>query len=54
MSEAVAIAIFSAVAQGLVMWGVMSTKLQWLRTDVDDVAERVEYLERRNYAAPKS
>lgn len=53
MSEAVLIAIFSGVVNGAVMWGVMSTKLQWLRTDVDDLSERLEYMERRNYAAHK-
>ncbi|WP_394790349.1 hypothetical protein [Rhodoferax sp.] len=45
--DGVLIALVSAAAQGLVLWGVMSTKLQWLRTDLDDLDERVNLLERR-------
>lgn len=35
MSEAVQIALLTAVVNGAVTWGVMTTKLAWLRRDVD-------------------
>lgn len=41
MSEALQIALFTAVANGLVTWGVVSTKLAWLRRDVEKLEERV-------------
>lgn len=52
MTEGIFIALATAAAHGLVMWGVMSTKLEWIRTDLDDHEERLDYLERRRYATP--
>lgn len=35
MSEAVQIVLATAVVNGAVTWGIITTKLQWLRRDVD-------------------
>lgn len=45
MSEAVQIALVTAVINGAVTWGVISTKLAWLRSDVDKLIQRVEEFE---------
>lgn len=45
MSEGVMIALVGAILNGAVTWGVVSTKLAWIRRDVDDLRawrERVE------------
>lgn len=47
MSEAVLIALVSAVVNAVALWATMQTKLQWLRTDVDDLEDRVGLLEKR-------
>ncbi len=47
MSEAVKIAIITAVLNGAVTWGVVSTKLEWMRADIDKVEARVKVLEAR-------
>lgn len=39
MSEAVQIALLTALVNGAVTWGVMTTKLAWLRRDVDRLLE---------------
>ncbi|MGC1173116.1 hypothetical protein [Polaromonas sp.] len=49
MSEALQIALFTAVANGLVTWGVVSTKLAWLRRDVEKLEERLSACESRHY-----
>jgi hypothetical protein len=41
------IAIVTAIVNGAVTWGVVSTKLAWMRRDIDDIAARVRWLERR-------
>lgn len=41
-----AILIFSAVINGAVTWGVVSTKIAWMRADLDDHHDRLTYLER--------
>jgi hypothetical protein len=46
MSEAVWLALLTAVVNGAVTWGVVSTKLAWLRRDVDDIRSRLMHLER--------
>jgi len=47
MSDTMAIALLSAVLNGAVTWGVVSTKLAWLRRDVDLLLEeRGKRLER--------
>lgn len=35
MSEAVQVALLTTVVNGAVTWGIMTTKLAWLRADVD-------------------
>lgn len=45
MSDALVIALVSAVLNGAVTWGVVSTKLAWLRRDVDDLQDRLKRLE---------
>ena len=47
MSEAITIAIVTAIINGAVTWGVVSTKLAWLRRDIDLMHDRVQALERR-------
>lgn len=49
MSEALQIALLTAVANGLVTWGVVSTKLAWLRRDVEKLEERVSNCEARHH-----
>lgn len=47
MSEQVQIALLTAVFNGAVTWGIISTKLAWLRRDVDSHQERLDQLDRR-------
>lgn len=47
MSEALQIALITALVNGAVTWGVVSTKLAWARRDIDNLFERVDRLERR-------
>lgn len=35
MTEAIQVALLTAAVNGLVTWGVINTKLAWLRADVD-------------------
>lgn len=49
MSEAMQIALLTAVANGLVTWGVVSTKLAWLRRDVEKLEARVSACEARHF-----
>lgn len=49
MSEALQIALFTAIANGLVTWGVVSTKLAWLRRDVEKIEARVTRCEDRSH-----
>lgn len=44
MSEALQIAIVTAALNGAVTWGVVSTKLAWLRRDVDALTARINEL----------
>lgn len=46
MSEAVLIVIVTAACNGLVTWGVVSTKLAWMRADLDRHEQRLTALER--------
>ena len=46
MSEAVLIGLVTACLNGAVTWGVVSTKLAWMRRDLDDLGERVRFIER--------
>lgn len=47
MSETLTIALLSAIVNGAVTWGVVSTKLAWLRADIDRLYSRVQDLERQ-------
>lgn len=47
MSETVLLLLASAIVNGAVTWGVVSTKLEWFRKDLDSLAERLAYMERR-------
>lgn len=47
MSEAVWIALASAVINAVALWATLTTKLDWMRTDLDDLEDRVNLLERR-------
>ncbi len=48
MSEAVTIALITGAVNGAVTWGVITTRLAWLRRDVDDLMEwRKHMAERR-------
>ena len=39
--------VLGIILNGAVTWSVMSTKLEWLRRDVDDARRRLAMLERR-------
>ena len=47
MSEALQIAVMTALVNAAVTWGVISQKLAWLRRDVDQLGDRISRLERR-------
>jgi hypothetical protein len=46
VSDSVLLIIVSALINGAVTWGVVSTKLTWLRRDVDAHDSRLTHLER--------
>jgi hypothetical protein len=48
MSEAVQLALITAVINAAVTWGVISTKLAWLRRDIDLAHKRIDNLEKEN------
>lgn len=41
MSETMQIALITALINGAVTWGIVSTKLAWLRRDMDKVEVRI-------------
>ncbi|MEO6624457.1 MAG: hypothetical protein ABIN37_06460 [Burkholderiaceae bacterium] len=45
MTEAVQIAIVTALLNAAVTWGVISTKLAWLRHDLNKLELRLERME---------
>ncbi len=45
MPDELVVMILSAVVNGAVTWGVVSTKLAWHRRDLDDHHERLRALE---------
>lgn len=49
--ESIAIAVATIVINGAVTWGVVSTKLAWMRRDLDDHHLRLQWLERREAGA---
>lgn len=48
MSETVQIALITALINGAVTWGIISTKLAWLRRDVDKLDVRATACENRH------
>lgn len=50
MSENLLLVLASAVANGLITWGVVTTKLDWMRRDLDDHHTRLQWIERREAA----
>lgn len=44
LTEALVVAFITAGVNGAVTWGVVSTKLQWLRRDVDAAHARLDAL----------
>ena len=44
MSEAFQIALLTAAINAAVTWGIISTKLEWLRRDVDLAHQRIDAL----------
>lgn len=49
MSEAMQIALVTAMINGAVTWGVVSTKLAWLRRDIEKLEDRVSACESRHH-----
>lgn len=49
MSEAMQIALVTALINGAVTWGIISTKLAWLRRDIERLESRVNACESRHY-----
>lgn len=47
MPDGLALMLITAIVNGAVTWGVVSTKLAWHRRDLDDHARRLEALEAR-------
>lgn len=47
MSDTVLIVLGTAILNGAVTWGVISTKLAWFRRDLDDHHRRLTWLEQR-------
>jgi hypothetical protein len=46
MSESLLIGLVTVAFNGAVTWGVVSTKLAWMRRDLDSMHERLTFLER--------
>lgn len=46
MSETLQILLGTAIINGAVTWGVVSTKLAWMRRDINVLFERVYELEK--------
>lgn len=44
MSETLLIALVTAAINGAVTWGVVSTKLAWMRRDLDDHGDQLREL----------
>ncbi len=44
LSETLVIALVTALVNGAITWGVVSTKLEWLRADVDRANRRLDAL----------
>lgn len=49
MSEPIQIVLVTAMVNAAVTWGIISTKLDWLRRDIDDLKARVYACEARHH-----
>ena len=47
MNESTWLVLISAVLNGAVTWGIITTKLAWMRRDLDDHHQRLTFLERK-------
>lgn len=47
MSDNLLLLLGGAIINGAVTWGVVSTKLDWMRRDIDALISRVGHLERK-------
>lgn len=47
MSDALILAFVGAAINGAVTWGVVSTKLAWMRRDIDDLRAAFTKLQER-------
>ncbi len=47
MSDAIKIAVMTALLNGAVTWGVVSTKLEWFQADLAKLEKRMDTLEAR-------
>lgn len=47
MPDSLLLLLASAIVNGAVTWGVVSTKLEWMRRDLDALADRLAWLERK-------
>lgn len=48
MSDALILTVVGAVINGAVTWGVVSTKLAWMRRDIDDLRAALTKLQERH------
>lgn len=46
MNPELALAVLGIIANGAVTWGIVSTKLDWLRRDLDELAKRMNTIEK--------
>lgn len=53
MSDAIKVALVASLANGLVTWGIVSTKLDWMRRDIDKQDIRIERLYERTESSKK-
>lgn len=47
MSEPIQVALLTALLNAAVTWGVITTKIAWLRRDLDRLEDRTDKLEQR-------
>jgi hypothetical protein len=45
LSDGVKIALISAILNGGITWGVMATKLDWMRSDLAKLEQRIDRVE---------
>lgn len=51
MSETLQVALITALINGAVTWGVVSTKLAWLRRDIEHLEQRLSACESRHWTS---